>query len=345
MIIYHIADVHLGSKMNSLREDVARARRAKIFNVFSTAIESAKNAGCKIVLLPGDIFDEDMPSTNDLSNFYDLINSYQGMEFFYLRGNHDLIDHRNDIENLHYFSSKFTTYKLDNIVIGGIELNDKNISTFYDEIKFNEDEYNILLLHGDISNQIDLKKLKDKNIDYIALGHIHSFSKGELDRRTTYAYSGVLLGRGYDETNEKGYIVFNTDNKDIKFVPSSREVIEEHDLDVSSYESIYKVAELIKNKYSNPKMILRLNLYGEIRFSRENQNIEEYIESLISNLYKSLSIKDHTTDYIDIDSLRNEKSFVGEFIRLVEADKSHSKEEKKRIISLALKALKGELKA
>lgn len=345
MLIYHIADAHLGSKMHSLKEDAASSRRVKLFSTFSKAINNASKDGVKIILLPGDIFDEDMPKESDLNNFYNLINAYPDINFYYLRGNHDLINHRNDIPNLKYFSSSFSSYKEGNIVIGGIELNKDNISSFYNEIKFNKDDYNILMLHGDIANDIDLKKLKNKNIDYIALGHIHTFQKGELDHRTSYSYSGVLLGRGYDETKEKGYVILNTDNNDIRFVPSSSEIIEEHDLDISKCASSYNVSELIKDKFSNTKIILRLNLYGDISFPRPENGLESYLESLLNNFYKSLSIKDHTTDYIDIDELKNSKSFEGELIRLVENDDILSSEEKKKIIALAIKALRGELKA
>lgn len=344
MIIYHIADVHLGSKMLSLKEEVASKRRNKIFSFLTDAFKRIHDEGSHIVLLPGDIFDEDSPLENDLENFYHLILSYPDINFYYLRGNHDLIKHQNNIDNLFYFDSKFKIYKDGDINIGGIELNKDNLSSFYNEIKFNEDEYNILMLHGDINNDIDLKKLKDKNIDYIALGHLHTYQKGELDKRTSYAYSGVFLGRGNDETNLKGYIRFNTSNNDISFIPSSKEIILEDDIDISTALSSFEAANIIKNKYKDMNIILRLNIVGDIKFSRPSEGIKQYLENLLSDYYLSISIKDHTSDYIDIDSYTHSKSFIGEFINTVNNNSSLSIEEKKKIIYLGIKALKGEIK-
>ena len=52
-------------------------------------------------------------------------------------------------------------------------------------------------------------RLKEKNIDYLALGHIHEYSQGQIDLRGKYAYSGCLEGRGFDELGEKGFILID----------------------------------------------------------------------------------------------------------------------------------------
>ena len=41
-------------------------------------------------------------------------------------------------------------------------------------------------------------------MDYIALGHRHSFSGINIAGRTHFAYSGCPQGRGFDELDEKG---------------------------------------------------------------------------------------------------------------------------------------------
>ncbi|MGX8704776.1 MAG: metallophosphoesterase family protein, partial [bacterium] len=65
---------------------------------------------------------------------------------------------------------------------------------------------NIVMLHGDITNlnSIPLSMLKERNIDYLALGHIHKFQKGKLDDRGIWVYPGCLEGRGFDEEGPKG---------------------------------------------------------------------------------------------------------------------------------------------
>ena len=59
---------------------------------------------------------------------------------------------------------------------------------------------------------ISIPRLKGKYIDYLALGHIHTFSKGQIDERGHYAYSGCLDGRGFDELESKGFVLLNCEN-------------------------------------------------------------------------------------------------------------------------------------
>jgi exonuclease SbcD len=51
----------------------------------------------------------------------------------------------------------------------------------------------------DKTEVISLKELKNKAIDYLALGHIHSYKMEQLDSRGVYCYPGCLEGRGFDE--------------------------------------------------------------------------------------------------------------------------------------------------
>ena len=55
-----------------------------------------------------------------------------------------------------------------------------------------------------------------KNIDYLALGHIHKYKQAELDQRGVYCYSGCLEGRGFDECGEKGFVLLDIDEESLK---------------------------------------------------------------------------------------------------------------------------------
>ena len=54
--------------------------------------------------------------------------------------------------------------------------------------------------------------LKNKNIDYLALGHIHGYKEAPLDGRGKYCYPGCLEGRGFDECGKKGFVLLNIEN-------------------------------------------------------------------------------------------------------------------------------------
>lgn len=66
-------------------------------------------------------------------------------------------------------------------------------------------------MHGQIrdtsgKDKINVSKLRNKNIDYLALGHIHTFTSIKIDDRGTGVYSGCLEGRGFDECEDKGFV-------------------------------------------------------------------------------------------------------------------------------------------
>ena len=83
------------------------------------------------------------------------------------------------------------------------------------------------MLHGEIGdtigkNKIKLASLKNHNIDYLALGHYHTYTVGQIDERGTYVYSGCLEGRGFDECGEKGFVVLDVEEKvNHTFIPHS----------------------------------------------------------------------------------------------------------------------------
>ena len=97
---------------------------------------------------------------------------------------------------------------------------------------FNSNNFNIVVLHGQEANYsdkkdkaeiINLKELKNKNIDYLALGHIHKYKLEKLDNRGIYCYSGCLEGRGFDECGDKGFVLLEIEENKIntKFIKNS----------------------------------------------------------------------------------------------------------------------------
>ena len=56
---------------------------------------------------------------------------------------------------------------------------------------------NLVTLHGQAGtscgkDQINLKLLQNRGIDYLALGHLHTYSLQKLDETGAFCYSGCL---------------------------------------------------------------------------------------------------------------------------------------------------------
>ena len=348
MKIIHCADVHLGSRMNRLPKDMAEERAREIRSSFERMIAFAKEEGIDTILLAGDIFDSDRPFKKDKEFFYSAVRRNPEITFFYLRGNHDGKEsYTEEIENLKTFGAEWTSYTLGwNVVLSGIEIDRSNCLSMYSSLRLDPFNHNIVMLHGQAGeafgeNKVCIPRLKNKNIDYLALGHVHKQGAVQIDERGVSAYSGCLEGRGFDEFGEKGFIVYDTDTKEINFVPFACRTIEERFLDISDTRDGYEVADKIKKEIKiDKKNLLRLYLIGEVDFV--DDKLADDVAKYVSGLCYFVSIKDNTRLKIDYSSFKDSLSLKGEFVRLVSSE-NMSEGDRQKVLDLGLRALTGQV--
>ncbi len=347
--LIHCADIHLGSKMEAkLTKEKADERRAEVRKTFHRLVEYAKKEGVRAILLAGDVFDSDRPLKRDKEFFYDVVKGNPGLDFLYLRGNHDGEESYTEegIENLKTFSNEWTGYEYDNAVVHGIELAKENALSMYATFKADERRKNIVMLHGQVSassgaDKINTAKFAEKHIDYLALGHIHSYSQNKLDDRGMYAYSGCLEGRGFDETGEKGFVLLEIgDTVESRFIPFAERTIHEEFVDISAAQNAYSAYQIVKSQVKfNPKNLYRIHLIGELDFDNDALSVD--LEKLLSNDCYFVSVKDGTHRKIDFTAYEGDVSLRGEFVRAVTARADWDEEKKRQVIALGLKALSG----
>lgn len=356
MKIIHCSDLHLDSKMQTnLSKEKAKERNNEILITFQKMIEYAKENLVKIIIIAGDMFDRKNVSVKAKNIVKYAIESNPEIDFLYLKGNHDEKEFLNEEEipnNLKLFSSReWIKYQYeDNLIITGREFEENNID-IYNSLILNKSDLNIVLMHGqesqnDIKDKteiINLKELKNKNIDYLALGHIHSYKKEKLDNRGVYCYSGCLEGRGFDECGKKGFVVLDINNKKIesKFIEfGQREICEIH-IDVSNTLTTSEVELLISKslKHINKENLVKVILEGKVSIDSE-RDINYLLKRFESEVY-FIKIYDETTLKINYMDYKNDVSLKGEFIRLV-LQQDITDEEKREIITTGIKALSGE---
>ena len=357
MKIIHCSDLHLDSKMKSnLNNEKAKERRNEILITFQKMVEYAKEEGVKIILIAGDMFDSNKITVKAKNIVKDAIINTPEIDFIYLKGNHDEADFMQDdeqkIQNLKTFNKqKWTTYSYNNIKITGIEFGEKSEYDIYNSLILDKNDINIVSLHGqesmyDIKDKteiINLQELKNKNIDYLALGHIHKFKEQKLDSRGIYCYSGCLEGRGFDECGEKGFVLLNIENNQIqrKFVSFARRIFHEINVDITSAnttsEVIAKIEEMIVDIPNED--LVKIVLTGKVELEAERDI--NYILKIYQDRFYFIKIYDETLPLIDYEKYKFDASLKGEFIRLV-LSKDITDKEKKEIIMTGIKALSGE---
>ena len=347
--LIHCADIHLGSKMESkLPKTKADERRGEVRKTFHRMVEYAQKEGVRAILLSGDVFDSDRPLKRDKEFFYSVIKGNPEIDFLYLRGNHDGKESYTEegLDNLKTFSTEWSGYTYDNVYVCGLELARENATSLYATLKLEKSKINVVMLHGQVAStmgvdKIAVTKLAEKNIDYLALGHIHSYSENKLDDRGRYAFSGCLEGRGFDEAGEKGFVLLEVE-EGVKstFIPFAQRTIEEVEVDVSNTQNGYETYQTIKEQVKfNPANLYRIRLIGEIAY--ESDALAEDVERLLANECYFVSVKNYTLRKIDPSVYEGDLSLRGEFVRAVMAN-DMPEEKKRQIITLGLKALAGQ---
>ena len=352
MKIIHTADLHLESKMGvNLSKAKAEKRKNELLFTFEKLAKEASNNDIKVIIIAGDMFDTKSLTKKSKEYILNIFKNYSNIDFIYTSGNHDENNFFFDLEelpsNFKTFTNKWTTYSYDDVDITGINYNEKTEMIMYDTLSLDKAKKNIVVLHGQISTYksegcINLNQLMDKGIDYLALGHIHSYKKDTIDERGIWVYSGCLEPRGYDELGEKGYVLIDTlDITNPTFKKFSLRTIHEVKVDITGIDEWMDITNKVMNevKHISNEDLVHITLIGEY-----NINLIKRIEVLNDKLQQEFfaaKVKDKTKLAIDIETYKGEISLKSEFIQKV-LSSTLDDETKQIVLEMGIKALLGD---
>lgn len=366
MKIIHCADLHLDAKMNAnLSNEQARERKTELLTTFTTMVEYASSNDVKVVLIAGDLFDTRNVSALARNTVRDAIISHPDIDFLYLKGNHDYDNFLSNLEevpeNLYLFSDDWKTYHYGRIAISGIELCKENQLTAYNSLLLSPEEFHIVTLHGqesaygvkDKAEVIDLGSLKNKNIDYLALGHVHAYKREQLDARGIYCYCGCLEGRGFDECGPKGFVLLDIDEDTLQwtdtFVPIAKRRIYTVLVDatdcMTSMDALDCIEETICKMQAedvafSKDALVKFVLQGQVDVACELST--EFLSQRFMQKFYFAKVYDETKVFIDYSAYEKDASLKGEFIRRVMAS-DLSDEMKSDVIRCGIAALENEI--
>lgn len=364
MKIIHTADIHLDSRLERhLESRLASERRAQILENFVKMVDYARDNGVAAILISGDLFDVKRISANTKNRVFSSIINNSSIDFFYLQGNHDINSFLDDIDeipsNLHIFSDKWTSYllgELETVNITGLEIGEDNKNSLYDSLFLPHDKFNIVMLHGqdsaysakDKAEIINMTALRNKNIDYLALGHVHTYKEQALDGRAIAVYSGCFEPRGFDECGDHGFVLLDIDEErrtcSHHFVSFATKRAYEIEADVSdcmdTSDVIGKVEEEIKKAGPTQKDMVKIILCGNVDV--ENVIDETSVLKRFEDRFFVVKLSNDTKSRINYESILLDKSLKGAFVREVMNEESLSQEEKARIIAYGLAAIRNE---
>lgn len=350
MKLIHCADLHLDSPMEAnLSPEKARERKNEILSTFARLVRLADENKVSAILIAGDLFDSDHITKKTQKYVTDLIAAHPDLYFFYLAGNHDrgnaLRDLADKPPNLCTFDDGWTSYDFGEVTISGSERPDP------DALRLSADTLNIVMMHGQErarrgsmgEDVIRFAKLKNKNIDYLALGHIHEYRTASIDARCTACYSGCLEGRGFDECGQKGYVLLEIENGHLthRFVPLAKRSLHTVSCDVGGFSSQLELEERVLAAVEDIRAadMVKVVLTGECL--PDDQKDLVHLTGVLSDRFYFAKIYDETRLRICPEDYRNDISLKGEFVRRVMASNLKD-EEKERVITCGFRALCGE---
>ena len=230
--ILHSADWHLDSPFAGFSPEQKAFLKRELGKIPGEIARLVRREGCDLVLLAGDLFDG--PYTRETARELYRALEACAVPVFISPGNHDPVAPGSPWleekwpENVHIFTGALTSVLVPalNCRVYGGGYQSMDCPGLLEGFRAECDEaYALGVVHGDAVQHnspycpVTAAQARQSGFHYLALGHIHkagSFRAGE----TLCAWPGSPMGRGYDETGEKGVcIVTLGDRVECRFVP------------------------------------------------------------------------------------------------------------------------------
>jgi DNA repair exonuclease SbcCD nuclease subunit len=349
--LLHTADVHLGARHADLG-DRAATQRERQFAAFVATIDLALAEKVDLVLIAGDLFDSNVqpkrsveraaaqlkrlvdaririviaPGTHDV---YDRASIYRAYDLPALAGavGSDLVTVLDpDHPEVHL-------KPLDLIVHGrcfATKRAPQSPLVGLDVAKDDRAAWHVGLLHAALAIEgrtdgddvvITSDEIAASHLDYLALGHWHSTTKGKAGR-TTYAYSGAPEPIALDQDRAGNVLLVGLDAPDGK----KHVRVEERKVGRTRFERIQLDAAAVGSQpqlvaklaeQADPDLVIDVELMG-VRPDELDVHVEE-VESELADRFLKVRVRDRSVAPLPEGPVPSAETVLGAFIRDLEA--------------------------
>ena len=349
--LLHTADVHLGARHADLG-DRAATQRERQFAAFVATIDLALAEKVDLVLVAGDLFDSNVqprrsveraaaqlkrlvearirtviaPGTHDV---FDRASIYRAYDLPALAGavGSDLVTVLDpDHSDVHLRSLDvvvhgpcFPTKRAPHSPLLGFDAGTDDRATWH-----------IGLLHAALAIEgktdgdgvvITSAEIEASHLDYLALGHWHSTSKGRAGK-TTYAYSGAPEPVAVDQDRAGNVLLVTLDSTDGK----KRVMVEERKVGKTRFDRIQLDAAAVGSQpglvkklteRADPDLMLDVELIG-VRPDELDVHVDE-VENELADRFLKLRIRDKAVSPLPEGPVASPETVLGAFVRDLEA--------------------------
>ena len=319
--ILHSADWHLDSPFASLSPEQRTMLRQAQLELPGKISELCRREHCDLMLLAGDLFDG--PWTRDSVDALQQALADCGVPVFISPGNHDYVGPDSPWvretwpENVYIFRGELESVAVPELQcrVYGAGFTSMDSPSLLENFQAEGSErWCVAVLHGDPAvttspcNPVTAAQVRGSGLDYLALGHIHragAFRAGS----TLCGWPGCPMGRGWDETGEKGvYLVNIEETAEISRIPLNLPCFYQQEVDVG--EDPLEALEAVLPG-AGSRDFYRITLTG-----RGNPNLERLYAAL--RRFPNLELRDRTRAPMDLWADVGEDSLRGRYFRILQ---------------------------
>ena len=341
----HAADLHLDSPFAGLSREQAAQRRQEQRSQLRELAALAREAD--MVLLAGDLLDSARAyaeTREDLEAFFRSLS----VPVFIAPGNHDYYTPQSPYalmelpENVRLFTRQEpekTVLPELGCTVWGAAFRSERCEGLLRGFRAEADgTLQLMVLHGEVTEgeskycPITQGEIAASGLNYLALGHKHACTGLQRSGGTFWAYPGCTLGRGFDETGEKGVYLGTLEGEDctLEFRPLTGRKYWDLKADVTGAESLEQ-AVLNALPPDCGGDILRLTLTGEWE---EKPRLGALDQALEGRCW-SLTLRDETRLTRELWQMAEEDTLRGAFLRILRRQYETAGEEQRERITRA----------
>jgi DNA repair exonuclease SbcCD nuclease subunit len=349
--LLHTADVHLGARHADLG-DRAATQRERQFAAFVATVDLALAEKVDLVLIAGDLFDSNTqprrsveraaaqikrlvdarirvviaPGTHDV---YDRASIYRAYDLPALAGavGSDLVTvldpEHHDVHlpalDVVVHGRCYATKRAPESPLAGLDVQGDDRATWH-----------VGLLHAALAIEgrtdgddvvIRTEEIEASNLDYLALGHWHSTSKGKAGR-TAYAYSGAPEPVALDQDRAGNVLVVTlgaargTKSVEIEERKVGRTRFERRQLDAATIGTQPALVAALRDA-ANPDLVLDVELIG-VRPDELDLHVEE-VEAELADQFLKVRVRDRSIAPLPDGPIASADTVLGAFTRDLEA--------------------------
>ena len=318
--ILHSADWHLDSPFAGFSQEQRQLLREEQRRLPGKIADLCRRENCDLMLLAGDIFDgEASRETLDV-----LKNALErsGVPVLIAPGNHDFCApgspwlEESWPKNVYVFTGAMEAVSLEGLDcrVYGAGYRSMDCEPLLEGFHAEGDEkYCVAVLHGDPTqrespyNPITAAQVRESGLDYLALGHVHKAGAFHFGN-TLCVWPGCPMGRGWDETGDKGVcIVTLTDEAQVQAV--SLDTIRFFDLETDvGADAVSALESVLPPQGSRDFYRISLTGSGNVDLNALYREFPDF---------PNLELRDHTEPPIDLWANTDSDTLEGVYFQML----------------------------